>query len=402
MKWMAFALGLGCALLPATASAAPSWAVSSWLEGASSSSVGMGMGTGLALDTRKAVVTLDTRYGSDSPRRFRSGRLISSWLLEPLGPFEPEVLLVAVHRSGREEATRVRPEARLNLAGGSSGVWVSAGAEGVSEPSNGEYQRFPVLGFGVWSRRHSLTLSGSVEQSLGTLPGSLTTPAAPVPAPPDTTHPNGLPIGVGEGRDAITPRTISGPQQVMLTTAYSTLRWDGTRVEFESVAGVTVSALTAPRRWAQASLAYRLWPHLAVVASAGSRAPQVYALDPAGEHRTSVALRFSEWQSSAPRPTLAARAQISDCRLHALGAARYAIRVRAAGARRVELTGDMTQWQPIPMAFLGAGRWEAIVEMNPGLHQLNLRADGGAWLPPPGFPTAIDGFAGEVGIVVTE
>ena len=38
--------------------------------------------------------------------------------------------------------------------------------------------------------------------------------------------------------------------------------------------------------------------------------------------------------------------------------------------------------------------------MAAGIHQINLRIDGGQWIAPPGMPTMKDGFNGEVGVLV--
>ena len=381
------ALGVASLLPPAPAGAQPSLAFSTWVEGLPTTSVaGMGLGTGVVFDTRRAVMALDTRY-TTAPWQLRSGRMISSWMLDAPGPVAPELVMVATHHTWPASLTHVRPEVRLHLSGQAFGAWVSAGAEAFVQSSTDEVSRRPMLGMGLWSRRRSLTISGVVEQNLGMLPRR----AAPV-ALPDTQR----------ATAELNPAATAAQEQVMLTTSYATVRWDGARVEFESVAGVTVSALTTPRRWAQASLAYRLTPRLAVVGTAGSRSPQYYAIDPSGERRTALSLRFSDWQSGAPRPTLAARAEVTECRLKGLGQGRYLIRVRAPGARRVEVTGDFTQWEPLALESVGGGWWELVLEMDAGIHQLNLRSDGGPWLPPPGFPTVTDGFAGETGTVVTE
>jgi hypothetical protein len=68
----------------------------------------------------------------------------------------------------------------------------------------------------------------------------------------------------------------------------------------------------------------------------------------------------------------------------------------------VELESDVTGWSPVTLGPLGGGRWAAELELAPGIHQLALRVDGGLWLPPPGLPTAPDGFGGTVGVWVVE
>jgi hypothetical protein len=43
-----------------------------------------------------------------------------------------------------------------------------------------------------------------------------------------------------------------------------------------------------------------------------------------------------------------------------------------------------------------------VLVLNPGVHRLAVRFDGGAWQAPAGLPTAPDGFGGEVGLLIVE
>jgi hypothetical protein len=303
------------------------------------------------------------------------------------GLLQPELVVTAVHRGGTNPESGVRPSLRYHLKGLRSGAWISASADGGLGGPAGDGLRMPMIGFGAWARGHGLTLAGVVEQDAGILYAASDSP------PPDTVR-----VLSVAGPVAILPP----PQRILVTNAYSTLRWESDRIEVESVAGVTVGSLAAPRRWAQASVAYRISPMIAVVASAGSPSPRSVAIDPAGERRAALALRFSQARSAASVTTLMARAEVFDCVLRRLGEDRYRVTVRARGARLVELQGDMTQWQPVALQAIGGDRWEGMIEMAPGVHQLSLRADGGSWTPPPGLPTAPDGFGGNVGVVVVE
>src|SRR5256885_2228117 len=73
---------------------------------------------------------------------------------------------------------------------------------------------------------------------------------------------------------------------------------------------------------------------------------------------------------------------------------------RIGGVETVEIMGDFTDWAPIPLIRRGRDLWELLVPLNPGVHQINLRIDGGQWIAPPGVPTLKDGFNGEVGVLV--
>ncbi len=371
----------------------PRLELSAWLDRLSSGrpSTAMWIDPVLALESRRATVSFEGRFATFGlSGRDQGGRLVAGVLLDDPGPLKPEVVLVATHHSTAGGETGVRPGVRYHLAGLRAGAWISASAEGQSggAESGRHGVRMPLLGFGAWAHRHGMTVAGVVEQNVGLLPR-----ATMVQEPPDSLRD----LFVAPGHPA-----AAAPEQVLLTSAYTSVHWEGEHIELESIGGVTVGPLAAPRRWAQASMALHLSPQLAVVATAGSRTPAYYAIDPTGEPRAAVALRFSEWNPASPTVTLAARAEILDCQVRALGDGRYRVTVRAPGARRVEVQGDITGWRPRALERRMGGQWEGVIEMTPGVHQIDLRVDGGPWAPPPGFPTAPDGFSGAAGVIVVE
>jgi 1,4-alpha-glucan branching enzyme len=75
------------------------------------------------------------------------------------------------------------------------------------------------------------------------------------------------------------------------------------------------------------------------------------------------------------------------------------LRVVAPHVRVVELMGDFTDWRPVVLAKAGDGIWEVTLPIAPGIHRVNVRADGGAWGAPPGLTVATDDFGGVVGLL---
>ena len=345
------------------------------------------VGPSLDVEAARASLILDGRFGGALPAADRAGRLRLATMLRERGALRPELVLQG---ATGQEGTAVREGVRLHLAGSRGGAWIMAAAEAASSGGQGPSLRLPLLGFGAWARSHRLMLAGAVEQHSGVLRVA----HRDAPAQPDT--------GRGTAVDPSLGALRFDPEQVMLSTAYASVRWDGDRFEVESVGGITVGALTAPRRWAQSTVAWRISSQLALVAAAGSRSPQYFAIDPVGERRAALSVRFSQATSAASRPTIAARAEAIDCRLRSMGEGLWRLEVRAPGARVVELQSDATGWQPMTLRPAGGGRWEVEVPLSPGIHQLGLRVDGGDWVPPPGFPTAPDGFGGSVGVAVIE
>lgn len=76
------------------------------------------------------------------------------------------------------------------------------------------------------------------------------------------------------------------------------------------------------------------------------------------------------------------------------------LRVRVAGrARQVEVAGTFTGWEPVSLMAGGDGTWSLPTRVEPGLHRLLVRIDGGPWHPPANLPALDDEFGGRVGIV---
>lgn len=72
----------------------------------------------------------------------------------------------------------------------------------------------------------------------------------------------------------------------------------------------------------------------------------------------------------------------------------------AAGAGQVELMGDFTQWEPVPMQLQQDGWWVLSRVLPAGLYRVNVRIDGGPWRVPPGLPSEDDGLGGRSGLLL--
>lgn len=76
------------------------------------------------------------------------------------------------------------------------------------------------------------------------------------------------------------------------------------------------------------------------------------------------------------------------------------LRVHAPGATRVELMGDFTDWVTVRLEPASAETFEITLSIPPGVHRVNVRIDGGAWLVPRGMRAEQDEFGGTVGVLV--
>lgn len=74
--------------------------------------------------------------------------------------------------------------------------------------------------------------------------------------------------------------------------------------------------------------------------------------------------------------------------------------VHVPGARRVEVMGDFTDWQPVALAAAGKGRFQYALSLPAGMLRFNVRVDGGPWRVPAGAGVALDEFGSNVGVLV--
>ncbi|HET7458618.1 MAG TPA: glycogen-binding domain-containing protein, partial [Gemmatimonadaceae bacterium] len=198
--------------------------------------------------------------------------------------------------------------------------------------------------------------------------------------------------------------------------AEARLAWGaGRRVVLDGALGARFLAGGPPTRtaWGGVDASVAVAPFAALVVGGGVR-PTALASRLLRERYASAGVRLSASrlfghprypvpvQSSSPPSSdddAASMAAAFDVR--AVGGGRYAVHVRIPGAREVELSGDFTGWQPVPLARVGAtDGWELVLPLEPGTHHVNIRVDGAAWVAPPGASTVDDDFNGTVGVVV--
>jgi hypothetical protein len=75
------------------------------------------------------------------------------------------------------------------------------------------------------------------------------------------------------------------------------------------------------------------------------------------------------------------------------------LRVRAPGAKRVEMMADFTDWEPVVLSVTSSG-FEHSAAIPAGTHRILLRIDGGEWRPAANTPAVNDDLGGRVGLLV--
>ena len=69
-------------------------------------------------------------------------------------------------------------------------------------------------------------------------------------------------------------------------------------------------------------------------------------------------------------------------------------------ASSVEIMADFTAWEPVALARIPSGGvWRLERPVEPGLHRIAVRIDGGQWNVPTNLPRVSNGFGGTVGLV---
>jgi hypothetical protein len=143
------------------------------------------------------------------------------------------------------------------------------------------------------------------------------------------------------------------------------------------------------------SAAAVLWrtPTRAIVLSVASQLPDfVRGADAA--RSVSIGLRLNQ-----PTP-MAERALRTRPTIQVSGdSAARTVRVRAPGARTVEIMGDFTDWAPLTLAPAG-DVFSVTLPVAAGARRVVVRVDGGPWRPAANTPAVDDDFGGRVGLLL--
>jgi len=151
-----------------------------------------------------------------------------------------------------------------------------------------------------------------------------------------------------------------------------------------------------------ASVAGAWWatPHVGLAAAFGQQLSDPMRGTARARYAT-IALRFSAERHRTNRNSSVPPAVAGEASLVAepAGDGSAVVRVHSPGARRVEIMGDITGWEPVDLDRRG-DRWERRLTAASGPHHVLVRIDGGAWLPPSNLPRIDDEFGGRVGLVI--
>jgi len=197
------------------------------------------------------------------------------------------------------------------------------------------------------------------------------------------------------------------------TDLRSSARWRRARIVLEGVVGARVWSRGGGRGvFGEGSATLTLGRQAALVLSAGRYPTDVVSGSIAGRYVT-AAVRVGTITIRRPSaPALPTNPNASGSNGASTMETRLEIRPRqdddvqltlyAPGATVVEISGDFTDWRPVPLSRnpASADTWVASFRIPKGLHRINVRRDGGPWMAPGGTTRSADDYDGEVGVFV--
>jgi len=184
-----------------------------------------------------------------------------------------------------------------------------------------------------------------------------------------------------------------------------TLHWDFGAIELTAQAGRrfgdSYDVTEDSRRWSAATATVWLNDRIAVVAG-GGRQPALPLRGLPARRYAMAGLELAYWplaKSSVP-VSLPRSPLVKSFEFHAGATGLQRIIIRVGGVETVDIMGDFSDWSPLTLVRRGRDLWELSVPMSAGVHQINVRVDGGQWMAPPNMPTMRDAFNGDVGLMV--
>jgi hypothetical protein len=302
---------------------------------------------------------LETRVGVlGAASRTRWGRSAGGWL-------------------GNARVQWGTPSRGFLLGLGAGQTLASSGAQPLSRIEAGGWSRLGRIDLGFWLKRTGLFAPGSSVQ--------------------DNRNPTDT---LGAGGAPGTRRLL----QDHYTDIEASVGWSHRNLAIEAGAGRRIGKAFRYTSW-HIQVLYQVTNRVALVANSGQFPVDIVSGLPAGGFATlSMRLNLRDDAPLRVIPTLPTPSvgSIADFRASAQEDGTHLILVRVPRASVVELMGDFTDWTPILLVPGEDDTWRLRMHIPAGIHEVNLRVDGGSWTVPPGLTGVDDNFGGKAGRFVIE
>lgn len=178
------------------------------------------------------------------------------------------------------------------------------------------------------------------------------------------------------------------------------------RVDLDASAGVRSGSRLptlggTAKSWGSVSITGWIASRIALVGSAGTYPVDLTQGFPGGRF-ASLSIRFGSRRFTPSHEAVFAPVARNAFALRNADSGKREIRIRNPGANSVEIMGDFTDWIPMALQSEGGEWWSIRLPIKPGIHEMNVRFNGGSWIVPPGLQKKSDDFGSSVGIVVVE
>jgi hypothetical protein len=286
------------------------------------------------------------------------GRADASLMVDPFGPWsasrlELAGLVAGTYHSSNLRTASTRAEVRYHLVSRLVGGWL--GASGATGWSSTEGQVLTAAGptAGLWAR-YATARAALVFSSLRI---------------------QGFWFPEFNARASVVTGALEG------------LGYAGVR------GGAAGSSIPEAQLWGGVSAAIWLGQNLALQLAAGTYPQDLLQTLPAGSY-LSAGLRIATSRPAVPsiRPLGRPAYERTD--------ASGLLRFRISEARRVDLVGDWTGWEPVPLERAPDGSWVVRVRLEPGVYRFNLIVDGETWIVPDNVVSIEDGYGGKTGLLI--
>ena len=183
------------------------------------------------------------------------------------------------------------------------------------------------------------------------------------------------------------------------------LRWEVGAFELSAAMGHrfgdSYDVTPDSRRWTSANATLWLNERVAIIGGGGRQpALPLRGLPARSFWMTGLQLAYAPISKTAIPVALPHTVLVKSFEMKPGATGMQKIVIRVGGVETVDVMGDFSDWSPLTLVRRGRDLWELALPLSAGVHQINVRVDGGQWVSPPGMPVMRDGFNGEVGLLV--